>query len=160
MNLLSMDLKVAGNHVITKSLNVLLPLIGIMLMLVYEYCDTSCSYLKGNFLGLDLKWVGVIYMAMLFLGAFVGGGSSATLFTHVRTILISAAVGVEFFLIGFQVVKDTYCPFCLAFSACIFVLFGINFSGMNRWIMAASVLAGLLGFTLFFEGQVGPRFDL
>ena len=160
MSVLSLNLKVAGNHVITKSLNVLLPLIGIGLMLVYEYCDTSCSYLKGSFLGIDLKWVGVIYMAMLFLGAFVGGGSSATLFTHVRTILISAAVGVEFFLIGFQVVKDTYCPFCLAFSACIFVLFGINSSGMNRWIMVASVLAGLLGFTLFFEGQVGPRFDL
>jgi hypothetical protein len=160
MSVLSLNLKVAGNHVITKSLNVLLPLIGIGLMLVYEYCDTSCSYLKGSFLGIDLKWVGVIYMAMLFLGAFVGGGSSATLFTHARTILISAAVGVEFFLIGFQVVKDTYCPFCLAFSACIVVLFGINFSGMNRWIMAASVLAGLLGFTLFFEGQVAPRFDL
>jgi hypothetical protein len=160
LSLLSMDLRVAGNHVITKSLNVLLPLIGIMLMLVYEYCDTSCSYLKGNFLGLDLKWLGVIYMAMLFLSTFVKGGPSAALVTHVRTILISAAVGVEFFLIGFQVIKDTYCPFCLAFSACIFVLFGINFSGMNRWIMAASILAGLLGFTLFFEGQVTPRFDL
>jgi hypothetical protein len=155
-----MNLNVAGNHVFTKSLNVLLPLIGIGLMLTYEYCDTSCSYLKGSFLGLDLKWVGVIYMAMFFLSAFVRGGPSATLVTHVRTILISAAVGVEFFLIGFQVIKDTYCPFCIAFSACIFVLFGINFSGMNRWIMVASVLTGLLGFTLFFEGQVGPRFDL
>ena len=159
-NLLSMDLKVAGNHVITKSLNVLLPLIGIMLMLVYEYCDTSCSYLKGSFLGIDLKWVGVIYMALLFISAFITGESIATPVVHLRTILISAAVGVEFFLIGFQVIKDTYCPFCLAFSVCIFILFGINFSGMNRWIMAASILAGLLGFTLFFEGQVGPRFDL
>jgi hypothetical protein len=155
-----MDLKIAGNHIITKSLNVLLPLIGISLMLVYEYCDTSCSYLKGSFLGIDLKWVGVIYMVMLFLGAFVGGVSSATLVTHARTILISAAVGVELFLVGWQIVKDTYCPFCLAFSACIFILFGINYSTMNRWIMVASVLAGLLGFTLFFEGQVGPRFDL
>ena len=160
MNLLSMDLKVAGNHVVIKTLNVLLPLIGIGLMLVYEYCDTSCSYLKGSFLGIDLKWVGVIYMGILFLSAFVGGGPSATLVTHVRTILISAAVGVEFFLIGFQVVKDTYCPFCLAFSVCIFVLFGTNFGSMNKWIMAASVLAGLLGFTVFFEGQIGPRFDL
>ena len=155
-----MDLKIAGSHIITKTLNVLLPLIGVGLMLVYEYCNTSCSYLKGSFLGIDLKWVGVIYMGILFLGAFVRGGPSATFVTHVRTILISAAVGVEFFLIGFQVVKDTYCPFCLAFSACIFVLFGINFSGMNRWIMAASVLAGLLGFTVFFEGKVAPRFDL
>jgi hypothetical protein len=155
-----MDLKIAGNHVITKSLNVLLPLIGIGLMLVYEYCDTSCSYLKGSFLSIDLKWVGVIYMSVLFISAFFAEGSSALVTVHLRTILISAAVGVEFFLIGFQVVKDTYCPFCLAFSACVFILFGINYKFMNKWIMVASVLAGFLGFTVFFEGKVAPRFDL
>ena len=160
MNLLSMDLRIAGDHVITKSLNVLLPLVGIGLMLTYEYCDTSCSYLKGSFLGIDLKWVGVIYMSMLFISAFFTEESSALLTVHLRTMLISAAVGVEFFLIGFQVMKDTYCPFCLAFSACVFILFGINFNSMNRWIMVSSIFAGLLGFTLFFEGQVGPRFDL
>jgi hypothetical protein len=160
MSVLSLNLKVAGNHVITKSLNVLLPLIGIGLMLVYEYCDTSCSYLKGSFLGIDLKWVGVIYMGILFLSAFVGGRSSATLAAHGRSILISAAVGVELFLVGWQIVKDTYCPFCLAFSVCIFTVFAINYKSMNRWIMVASIVAGLLGFTLFFEGQVGPRFDL
>lgn len=160
MSVLSLNLKVAGNHVVTKSLSVFLPLIGIGLMLVYDYCDTSCSYLKGIFLGIDLKWVGVIYMGILFLSAFIGGWPSTLLVGHMRTILISAAVGVEFFLIGFQVVKDTYCPFCLAFSVCIFILFGINYTSMNKWIMAASVFAGLLGFTIFFEGQVAPRFDL
>lgn len=160
MTLLSANLKIAGNHIIIKGLNVLLPLVGIGLMLVYEYCDTSCSYLKGSFLGIDLKWLGVIYMGTLFLSAFVGGWSSATLAGHMRTILISVAAGVEFFLIGFQVVQDTYCPFCLAFSVCIFILFGINFRLMNKWIMVASVLAGLLGFTVFFEGKVVPRFDL
>jgi len=160
MNPLSTGLKIAGNHLIINGLNVLLPLVGIGLMLVYEYCDTSCSYLKGSFLGIDLKWVGVIYMGILFLSAFVGGWSSLPLVGHMRTILISAAVGVEFFLIGFQVVQAAYCPFCLAFSVCIFILFGINFRLMNKWIMVASVLAGLLGFTVFFEGKVVPRFDL
>jgi hypothetical protein len=160
MSVLSLNLKVAGNHIVTKTLNALLPLIGIGLMLVYEYCDTSCAYLKGTFLGIDLKWVGVIYMAILFFGAFWHHDTAGPLINHARTILISAAVGVELFLIGFQVVKDTYCPFCLAFSVCIFILFGINCSSMNKWIMAASIVAGLLGFTLFFDGQVAPRFDL
>lgn len=155
-----MDLKIAGNHVIAKCFNVVLPIIGITLMLMYEYCDTSCSYLKGSFLGTDLRWVGVIYMAMLFLSTFAGAKLFAIPVAHVRTSLISAAVGVEFFLIGFQIVNDTYCTLCLAFSACIFVLFGINLGSMNRWIMASSVFAGLLGFALFFEGQAGPRFDL
>lgn len=160
MSILAVNLKVAGNHAFTKSLNVLLPLIGIGLMLTYEYCDTSCSYLKGSFLGIDLKWVGVIYMGILFFSAFIVGGAYTLLIAHTRTILIAAAVGVEFFLIGFQIVKDTYCPFCIAFSVCVFILFGINYKSMNKWIMAASVFAGLLGFTLFFEGQVAPRFDL
>ncbi len=160
MHLLSMDLKIAGNHIITKSLNVLLPLMGIGLMLVYDYCDTSCSYLKGSFLGIDLKWVGVIYMGILLLSAFVGGWSSAPLVGHTRTVLISAAVGVELFLIGWQIVKDTYCPFCIAFSVCIFILFGINYKLMNKSVMVASMLAGLLGFTVFFEGKVAPRFDI
>ncbi len=159
MNLLSMDLKIAGNNIIIKGLNILLPLIGIGLMLMYDYCDTSCTYLKGSFLGIDLKWVGVLYMGVVFLSLIFAGGPSGAVI-HLRTILISAAVGVEFFLIGWQVVKDTYCPFCLAFSACIFILFGINFASMNRWVMVASMLAGLLGFTFFFEGQLAPQFDL
>ena len=160
VSVLLSNLKVAGDHIIIKSLSVALPLIGITFMLMYEYCNTSCSHLKGSFLGIDLKWVGIIYMTILFFGAFLGREFFAPPVVHIRTMMISAAVGVEFFLIGFQVMKDTYCPFCLAFSGCVFILFGINYSSMNRWIMIASVFAGLLGFALFFEGQVGPRFDL
>jgi len=155
-----MNLKVAGNHIITKILNIVLSLAGITLMLVYEYCDTSCSYLKGTFMGIDLKWVGIIYMIVLFASTFSVRGSFDKMAVHFRAILISAATGVEFFLIGWQIVKNTYCPFCLAFSACVFILFGINFTSMNKKLMVASILVALLGFTLFFEGQVGPRYDL
>lgn len=155
-----MNLMIAGNYIITKALNVLLPLIGIGLMLVYEYCDTSCTYLKGSFFGIDLKWLGTIYMVVLFLSTFTFKNLAVSVVGRLRTILISAAVGVEIFLIGFQAVKDTYCPFCLAFSACVFVLFGINVKYMNKRLMIASVLAGLIGFILFFKGQVNPTFDL
>ncbi|NLW34750.1 hypothetical protein [Syntrophorhabdus aromaticivorans] len=160
MSILPLTRTIAGHHPIARILNIILPLIGIALMLVYEYCNASCSYLKGSFLGLDLKWVGIIYMAILFFNAVFGGENPALLVRHLRTIMISAAVGVEFFLIGFQVVHNIYCPFCLAFSACIFVLFGINFASMNRWIVVASVVAGFLGIVFFFEGQVVPVFDL
>ncbi|MCX5810323.1 MAG: hypothetical protein NTX36_13315 [Proteobacteria bacterium] len=155
-----MNLKVAGNHIITKILNIVLPLAGITLMLVYEYCDTSCLYLKGTFMGIDLKWVGITYMIILFASAFSVRGSFDQMAAHFRTILISAAVGVEFFLIGWQIANNTYCLFCLAFSACIFILFGLNFPSMNKKLMVVSILAALLGFILFFEGQVGPRYDL
>lgn len=160
LSLISTNMKIAGDHVVSKTLNVILPLVGIGLMLAYDYCDTSCVYLRGSFFGIDLKWVGIIYMGILLLSALRWKDCASPLPGHLRTVLMSAAVGVEFYLIGWQVAKDTYCPFCLAFSACIFILFGINYRSMNRWIMVASVFAGLLGFTLFFDGQVGPRFDL
>ena len=153
-------MKIAGNRIITKILNIVLPLAGITLMLVYEYCDTSCLYLKGTFMGIDLKWVGVIYMIILFASTFSVRGSFDKMALHFRTILISAAVGVEFFLIGWQIANNTYCPFCLAFSACVFILFGLNFPSMNKKLMVVSILAALLGFILFFEGQAGPRYDL
>jgi hypothetical protein len=153
-------MRVAGNHIITRSLNITLPLVGIALMVFYEYCDTSCSYLKGTFLGIDLKNVGIVYMVVLFLSAFAGQERYVRYAVPIRTFLISAAAGVEFFLIGFQILKNTYCPFCLAFSACVFILFGISFPSMHKKLMIASMAAGLLGFGLFFEGQVGPRFNL
>jgi hypothetical protein len=155
-----MNMKIAGNHIITKILNIVLPLIGIALMLAYEYCDTSCLYLKGAFMGIDLKWVGIVYMIILFASTFSVRGSFVQMAAHFRTILISAATGVEFFLIGWQIANNTYCPFCLAFSACVFIVFGINVTSMNKKLMIVSILAAFLGFTLFFEGQVGPRYDL
>ncbi len=160
MNMLFVDMKIAGNHIFTKILNIILPLTGIALMLVYEYCETSCLYLKGTFMGIDLKWVGIIYMIALLSSTFSLRGSFVQIVTHFRTVLISAAVGVEFFLIGWQIVNDTYCPFCFAFSACIFILFGINFKTMNRKLVIASIAAALVGFTLFFQGQTVPRYDL
>ena len=150
-----------GKNIITKTLNIILPLVGVGLMLAYEYCDTACSYLQGTFLGVDLRWVGVAFMVVLLLSnIFVWKAFKPASITHLRTVLLSAGVGVEFFLVGFQVINDTYCQFCLAFSVCIFVLFGINFNSVSKWIIIASVIAGFFGFALFFEGQTLPRFDI
>ncbi|MCX5814786.1 MAG: hypothetical protein NTX75_00900 [Proteobacteria bacterium] len=151
---------IAGNNTFVKILNIILPLIGAALMIVYEFCITSCSSIKGAFLGVDLKWVGIIYMAILFASTFTVQGVFREKIIYFRTILISMAVGVEFYLIGFQVLKDVYCPFCLAFGTCIFILFGINYTSMNKKIMVTSAAVALIGFTLCFEGQVTLRFDL
>ena len=160
MDILCREMKVAGKYMTIKVLNIIMPLAGILLMLFYEYCDTSCLYLKGTFMGIDLKWVGVVYMVVLLASTFSLWGSKVLITKHFRTVLISAAAGVEFFLIGWQIVKDTYCPFCLAFSACIFIIFGINLASMNKRLMLVSIVAAILGFMLFFEGQTAPRYDL
>lgn len=44
-------------------LTIFLALIGIGIMAYYDYCDTTCSYLNGDIFGLDLKCVGMPFMA-------------------------------------------------------------------------------------------------
>ena len=59
------------NDFIGKYRNIItiaLSLIGIVLMAYYDYCDTECSYLRGDLLGIDLKWVGIAYMAVIIIG--------------------------------------------------------------------------------------------
>jgi hypothetical protein len=45
---------IAGNSIYGKTLNITLPQVGAVPMITDEYCDTSCSYLKGSFLGIAL----------------------------------------------------------------------------------------------------------
>ncbi len=52
-------------------ITIVLSLIGIGIMAYYDYCDTACSYLKGDIFGIDLKWVGMAYMtAIIVFAAF------------------------------------------------------------------------------------------
>ena len=51
------------DHVL-KIINIVFPIAGIGLMVFYEVCDTSCSALRGTFMGLDLKVIGILFMAV------------------------------------------------------------------------------------------------
>ncbi len=151
---------IAGNSIPVKTINIVIPPVGAALMIAYDLCATSCTYLSGTFLGVDLKWIGIMYMAVLFMSAFIMWEKARETIINLRTALLSMAVGVEFYLVGFQVVKNIFCPFCLAFGACIFLVFGANYALMNKRVMVATAAIALLGFALCFEGQATPRFDL
>jgi len=101
-------------------ITIILALTGIMLMFYYDYCDTACSYLQGDIWGINLKWIGVAYMAAII--AFVAFRQIA----FVRFFL-AAGLGVEVFLFSFQVQKGVYCPFCLSFALTIIVAFLVNY---------------------------------
>jgi uncharacterized membrane protein len=151
---------IAGNNIFTKTLNIVLPIAGAGIMYFYEFCDTACASINGTFLGIDLKYTGIMFMAILLATVFLTGRSFGNHINSLRTFMMSSAVGAEFILIRFQVVNDLYCQYCLVFATCVFLLFGVNFAGMNKKLMAASVAAGLVAFLLFFKGQVVPLFDL
>lgn len=107
-------------------ITILLSLIGIGIMAYYDYCDTECSYLKGDIWGIDLKWVGIAYMTAVIIfatfnqSAFVRG-------------LLAAGLGVEVHLYAFQIQNDVYCPFCLAFSLTLILSFIINYEVPSAW---------------------------
>jgi uncharacterized membrane protein len=138
--------------------NIVFPIVGIGLMVFYKVCDTSCSSLKGTFMGVDLQVIGVLFMAVLLVMALLSVSGWAASAGYLRTMLLSGALGGEVLLVQFQIVNDTYCPFCLAFGSCILILFAANFIKMNRYLALGAFLAGIAAFALFFEGSVLPLY--
>jgi len=118
-----------------RILTVLLAVTGIGLMVFYEICDTACSYLRGDLWGVDLKIVGIIYMSAIILFALLKR------FDPVR-VLLAGGLGVEAYLIGFQIQENVFCPFCLAFAVLVLVGFVVNYrrpetsgSPWRRWLL-------------------------
>ena len=109
-------------HIVT----IVLALIGIGIMAYYDYCDTTCRYLKGNILDIDLKWFGIAFMAVVIVFA-------ALKQTPFVQVLLAAGLGVEIHLYAFQVQNDVYCPFCLAFSVMLIASFIINYEVPSAW---------------------------
>jgi len=107
-------------------ITILLALAGVGIMAYYDYCDTACSYLKGDIFGIDLKWVGISYMAIIIIFA-------AFRQTNFVRALLAAGLGVEVHLYAFQVQNDVYCPFCLAFSLVLIASFIINYEVPSAW---------------------------
>jgi hypothetical protein len=141
-----------------KILNLIVPVIGAMLMVFYEVCDTSCSALRGTFLGVDLKYVGILFMAALLALNLPPVARYAVPVSHLRTMMLAGALGGEILLVRFQIDHDTYCPFCLFFGLCVLVLFAANIPKMNKYLALGAFLAGLGAFALFFAGSVLPLY--
>ncbi len=129
-------------------MTIALSLVGIGIMAYYDYCDTACSYLKGDILGIDLKWVGMFYMSAIIVFAIFNQSS------FVRALL-AAGLGVEVHLYAFQVQNDVYCPFCLAFSVMLILAFLINYEIPSAWRERRRQI------WLYFLGEVSfPMFKL
>ncbi len=78
-----------------------------------------------------------------------------------RTTMLAAALGGEVLLVRFQIVHNTFCPYCLAFLACLIVLCACNAGRQDSWRVAGSgLLAGAIAFALWFEGTAGPMLFL
>jgi hypothetical protein len=123
--------------------------IGAGIILTYIFCDDSCRYLKGSIWGIDLKYLGLVFLAALFtLNIFKKN--------NLFIALISLGIGGEIFLIGYQVVNATYCPYCLAFGTILILMFILNFDRTKFSLIALCLLLGLVFFLFFFTGSLTP----
>ncbi len=134
-----------------RFLTIILALTGIGITVAYAVCLGSCSYLKGDILGLDLKYLGIFYMTVVLILALMKKPLLCLL-------LLAFGAGGEIFLIGYQVHSGVYCRYCLAFAATVFLALVVNFQRTRRWLTALAAGAGLVFFLLFFSGSVTPAY--
>ncbi len=133
-------------------INTILSLIAVVIIVFYSICGGSCSSLRGSILGIDLKYIGVVYMVILmFLNVL-----KRDLFL---LILLSAGIGVETFLVGFQIRSNVFCSYCLTFGAIIVVLFLLNLDLTKKWFIVAAIVIGFIAVSLSFEGTAVPTYD-
>ena len=100
-------------------ITIILAATGIGIMLYYKACETACTYLQGDIFGIDLSYIGIVYMLMIIVFAAVSK------MPYVRALLASG-IGVEVYLIAFQFREDVFCPYCLAFASMIIIAFILN----------------------------------
>jgi uncharacterized membrane protein len=129
-----------------RFLTIILALAGILVILAYHYCFGSCSYLKGSVLGVDLKYIGIFYMAAILVLALLPGRVLCLL-------LLAFGSGGEIFLIGYQIRSGVYCPYCLVFAAVVILALFVNFERSRRALTVLAAGAGAVFFLLFFSGS-------
>jgi len=159
-------------------ITIILAAAGIGIMFYYKACETECSYLQGDVLGIDLSYIGIVYMLTIVILAAVRK------MPYVRALLASG-IGVEVYLIAFQFREDLFCPYCLAFASMIVIAFVLNHEKPppdNRgWLsrivyglgavelppairrplpLLSFVILGYLFVILTFSGSVRPAYGL
>lgn len=134
-----------------RFLTILLALAGIIVILAYRYCFGSCSSLSGEILGLDLKYLGFLYMIAIILLAL-------TRKTTLCLLALAFGTGGEIFLIGYQINSGVYCVYCLIFAALVILALFVNFERSRKALTALAAGAGLVFFLLFFSGSTAVSY--
>jgi thiol:disulfide interchange protein DsbA len=71
-------------------------------------------------------------------------------------ILLSAGVGVEIYLVAFQIWYNAYCVYCLIFGGILMLQFFINLDWKKKKTVFIAMAAALLIFPIVFHGSVTP----
>jgi uncharacterized membrane protein len=131
------------------TINIILLLVGVGVVVFYALCGDACTYLQGGIFGIDLQYLGMAYVIVLIV-------SNILKRDLIILMLLSAGIGAEFFLVGYQIVHNTYCPYCLVFAAVIVVQFLFNMNVSKKLLILVFMALGFLSFFIFFKGSAFP----
>jgi uncharacterized membrane protein len=134
------------------TINIILLLVGVGVVVFYTLCGDACTYLQGGMFGIDLQYLGIAYVAVLILFNILKRDFLILMF-------LSAGIGVEFFLVGYQIVHNTYCPYCLVFAAIIVIQFLFNMNVSKKLLILVFIALGFLSFFIFFKGSAFPVYS-
>jgi hypothetical protein len=133
--------------------NVILPLVILGDMIYYQFCFSSCAYLKGTFLGIDMKLVGLLMAIPLIIVALLK-------WDLLYLLGLSFGIGGEIKLVSFQVGGGIYCPYCLVAAAVMALLFILNFDRSRPGLTALFIIIGFFIFQFFFQASIVPSYGL
>lgn len=131
------------------TINIILLLVGVGVVVFYTLCGDACTYLQGGMFGIDLQYLGIAYVVVLIV-------SNILKRDLIILMLLSAGIGAEFFLVGYQIVHSTYCPYCLVFAAIIVMQFLFNMNVSKKLLILVFIALGFLSFFIFFKGSAFP----
>lgn len=130
-------------------LTTVLALIAMGIEFYYSICGGSCSYLKGDIFGIGLQYIGIAFMVCAIVLSIMKKDL-------LLLVLFSAGVGVEIYLVGFQIWHNKYCLYCLLFGGVLVVQFLINLDWKKKKTVFVVMAAALLLFPIFFHGPITP----
>ena len=130
-------------------LTIILALIAMGIEFYYSICGGSCSYLRGDIFGIGLQYIGIAFMVVVIILSIIKKGL-------LLLMLLSAGVGVEIYLVGFQIWHNTYYVYCLFFGGVLVAQFLINLDWKKKKTVFVMMAAALLIFPIVFHGSVTP----
>lgn len=132
-------------HIIT----IILALVAIGIEYFYTICKTTCSPMRGDIFGIQLEYIGVAYMLATI-------GFSLLRKDTLLLVLLSCGVGIELYLVAFQIWHNTYCSYCLAFGAILMSQFFVNSDWKRKRLILGCMIMALFLFSLVFKAGVKP----
>lgn len=135
------------------TVNIIFLLVGVGVVIFYALCGDACAYLQGGILGIDLKYLGLVFVAALILFNILKRDLPILM-------LLSAGMGAEVFLIGYQVVHNTYCPYCLVFAMIVVAQFLFNMDRSRKLLVLVCMALGFSGFLILFKGSAFPVYSM